>query len=152
MEPIVISKLAKDAGLETSLFRRLFENDRVPKITLNVQYRMHPEISLIISTLFYNAALTDGVRDEERSLSLNLISNEKAVIFHSSNGQEEMVGTSFKNEIEATEVVEILARILKEVAPENIGVITPYDGQRREIYTLVFEHKYFDVLDCFYLF
>jgi len=53
--------------------------------------------------------------------------------FHRSHGQEEIAGsgTSYLNRTEAANVEKITTKFIKAgVSPDNIGIITPYEGQR----------------------
>lgn len=55
------------------------------------------------------------------------------MMFWHTVGQEELAssGTSYLNRTEASNVEKVLTRFLKAgVQPDQIGVITPYDGQR----------------------
>jgi hypothetical protein len=55
----VISELAKEKGYGRSLFDRLLQHE-IPSTLLNIQYRMHPGISLWPNGQFYNGLLNDG--------------------------------------------------------------------------------------------
>lgn len=58
---------------------------------------------------------------------------EKPMLFYVTQGQEEIAGsgTSYLNRTEASNVEKIATRFLRcGVKPEQIGVITPYEGQR----------------------
>lgn len=58
---------------------------------------------------------------------------EKPMLFYVTQGQEEIAGsgTSYLNRTEAANVEKITTRFLRcGVKPEQIGVITPYEGQR----------------------
>ena len=55
------------------------------------------------------------------------------MFFHINTGNEEMgnSGTSFLNRTEATSVEKLVTLMLKTgIKPDQIGVITPYEGQR----------------------
>jgi superfamily I DNA and/or RNA helicase len=55
------------------------------------------------------------------------------MFFYKCHGQEEIAssGTSYLNRAEAAVVEKITTRLLKAgVKPEQIGIITPYEGQR----------------------
>jgi regulator of nonsense transcripts 1 len=54
------------------------------------------------------------------------------MIFHVASGQEIAgSGTSFLNRTEAANVEKIVTKFLKSaLKPEQIGVVTPYEGQR----------------------
>ena len=60
--------------LETSLFEYLYEKlPKTNKITLNNQYRMHPHIGNLVSTLFYNSEVASNlvnVKEKEHNLTV----------------------------------------------------------------------------------
>ena len=56
----VLSDRAKGFGLDVSLQERLMIHCSYDFTMLNVQYRMHPEISSFPSRRFYNSQLRDG--------------------------------------------------------------------------------------------
>lgn len=61
---------------------------------------------------------------------------DKPMFFYATTGQEEISssGTSYLNRTEAACVEKIATRFLKGgINPEQIGVITPYEGQRAYI-------------------
>lgn len=58
---------------------------------------------------------------------------DKPMLFYVTQGQEEIAGsgTSYLNRTEASNVEKMATRFLRAgVKPEQIGVITPYEGQR----------------------
>lgn len=58
---------------------------------------------------------------------------DKPMLFYVTQGQEEIAGsgTSYLNRTEASNVEKMTTRFLRAgVKPEQIGVITPYEGQR----------------------
>ena len=55
----VISPLAERHGYSRSLFQRMQENGH-PSHLLDIQYRMHPQISLWPNNQFYEGALQNG--------------------------------------------------------------------------------------------
>lgn len=102
---------------------------------LEVQYRMHPELSQFPSNFFYEGSLQNGVCAEERKLKVDFPwpSPECPMFFLVTQGSEEIAGsgTSYLNRTEASNVEKITTRFLKAgLKPEQIGVITPYEGQR----------------------
>ncbi|XP_068154504.1 regulator of nonsense transcripts 1 homolog [Drosophila tropicalis] len=132
--PVVMCKKAARAGLSQSLFERLVVLGIRP-FRLEVQYRMHPELSQFPSNFFYEGSLQNGVCAEDRRLKLDFPwpQPERPMFFLVTQGQEEIAGsgTSFLNRTEAANVEKITTRFLKAgVKPEQIGIITPYEGQR----------------------
>ncbi|XP_073243467.1 regulator of nonsense transcripts 1-like [Porites lutea] len=136
--PVVMCKKAANAGLSQSLFERLVVLGIRP-IRLQVQYRMHPSLSEFPSNLFYDGTLQNGVTIAERQQSgvdFPWPVPDKPMFFYSTMGQEEIAssGTSYLNRTEAANVEKIATRFLRAgVKPEQIGVITPYEGQRAYI-------------------
>lgn len=95
---------------------------------------MHPALSQFPSSVFYEGSLQNGVNPSDRSASgFNWPVPDKPMFFYKCHGQEEIAssGTSYLNRAEAAVVEKITTRLLKAgVKPEQIGIITPYEGQR----------------------
>nr|SZF06520.1 Regulator of nonsense transcripts 1 [Psoroptes ovis] len=133
--PVVMCKKAAKAGLSRSLFERLVVLGIRP-IRLEVQYRMHPSLSEFPSNLFYEGSLQNGVHGSERELKgidFPWPIADRPMFFYCCQGQEEIAGsgTSYLNRTEAAYVEKIITRFLKSgLKPEQLGVITPYEGQR----------------------
>ncbi|KAK2615206.1 hypothetical protein N8I77_001976 [Diaporthe amygdali] len=133
--PVIMNKKAAKAGLNQSLFERLVKLNHVP-IRLNVQYRMHPCLSEFPSNMFYEGSLQNGVTIQERlrkDVDFPWPVAETPMMFWSNLGNEEISasGTSYLNRTEASNVEKVVTRFLKAgVKPVDIGVITPYEGQR----------------------
>jgi regulator of nonsense transcripts 1 len=140
--PVILNKAAVKAGLNQSLFERLILLGLRP-IRLQVQYRMHPCLSEFPSNHFYEGSLQNGVTAAERqrrSLDFPWPSLTSPMFFLSTGGSEEISssGTSYLNRAEASHVEKIVTRLLKcAILPSQIGVITPYDGQRAFIQQLM---------------
>ncbi|KAF1777274.1 P-loop containing nucleoside triphosphate hydrolase [Phytophthora cactorum] len=125
------------AGLNNSLFDRLVKIDTKHRpFRLRVQYRMHPFLSEFPSNEFYEGDLQNGVAASERQLSsvdFPWPNPNKPTFFYICLGAEEISssGTSYLNRTEASNVEKIVTTFLKAgVLPSQIGVITPYEGQR----------------------
>ncbi|SCV69006.1 BQ2448_2026 [Microbotryum intermedium] len=133
--PTIMNKKAARAGLAQSLFERLVLLGNRP-IRLQVQYRMHPCLSEFPSNMFYEGTLQNGVTAPERlrkNVDFPWPQPSTPMYFHQNLGQEEISssGTSFLNRTEASNVEKIVTRFFKSgVLPSQIGVITPYEGQR----------------------
>jgi regulator of nonsense transcripts 1 len=67
--PVVMCKKAALGGLSQSLFERLVVLGIRP-FRLEVQYRMHPQLSKFPSNFFYEGSLQNGVSGEDRRLSV----------------------------------------------------------------------------------
>ncbi|XP_035667154.1 regulator of nonsense transcripts 1-like isoform X1 [Branchiostoma floridae] len=133
--PVVMCKKAARAGLSQSLFERLVVLGIRP-IRLQVQYRMHPALSAFPSNIFYEGSLQNGVTAAERTkkgLDFPWPQPDKPMFFYATSGQEEIAssGTSYLNRTEASNVEKITTKFLRAgVKPDQIGIITPYEGQR----------------------
>ena len=106
---------------------------------LAVQYRMHPCLSEFPSNAFYEGALQNGVTQAERVLpgvSFPWPMPQRPMMFYVQLGTEEIsvTGTSFLNRTEAANVEKVVTHLMKGgVQPDQIGVITPYEGQRAHV-------------------
>ena len=133
--PVVMSKRAAKAGLNQSLFERLVILGVVP-VRLQVQYRMHPALSEFPSNMFYEGSLQNGVTMQQRrrlEVDFPWPVAERPMMFWSNLGNEEISasGTSYLNRTEASNIEKVVTRFFKAgVKPEEIGIITPYEGQR----------------------
>ena len=108
----------------------------VRPIRLQVQYRMHPCLSEFPSNTFYEGTLQNGVTASERQHAVTDFpwpNPNRPMFFYCSMGQEEVSasGTSYPNRTEAANVEKLVTRFLSAgTLPEQIGVVTPYEGQR----------------------
>ena len=133
--PVVLCKNAAKAGLKMSLFERLVKLKIKPHM-LQVQYRMHPKLSEFPSNTFYDGNLQNGVNSDERiyfNVNFPWPNVKKPTFFYHIIGKEEFSasGTSYLNREEADFIEIIVKTLLKcTVKPEQIGIITPYEGQR----------------------
>lgn len=133
--PVIMNKKAAKAGLNQSLFERLVILGCAP-IRLNVQYRMHPCLSEFPSNMFYEGSLQNGVTMQQRlrpDVDFPWPVRDAPMMFWSNLGNEEISasGTSYLNRTEASNVEKIITRFFKAgVQPSDIGIITPYEGQR----------------------
>jgi regulator of nonsense transcripts 1 len=136
--PVIACKEAVKAGLGRSLFERLVLLGVRP-YRLQIQYRMHPCISEFPSNAFYEGTLQNGVTHDDRARDDHAFpwpNPSKPMFFYNSIGQEEFSGsgTSYLNRTEAALVEKCVTQLLQAgVTPDNIGVITPYEGQRAYI-------------------
>ncbi|MCO5565192.1 hypothetical protein L7F22_018865 [Adiantum nelumboides] len=133
--PVIMNKKAARAGLTQSLFERLIILGNRP-IRLEVQYRMHPNLAAFPSNMFYEGTLQSGVTGSERlrkNIDFPWPVPSSPMFFLQNLGQEEISssGTSFLNRTEASNVEKIITAFFNAgVVPSQIGVVTPYEGQR----------------------
>lgn len=143
--PVVMCKAAAKAGLTQSMFERLVLTGLRP-IRLQVQYRMHPILSEFPSNMFYEGSLQNGVTESDRQLrhmagytgkdDFPWPIKNKPMFFWGVAGMEEISasGTSYLNRTEASYVEKLVTHLLKMgVDASQIGVITPYDGQKKYV-------------------
>ena len=133
--PVVMCKKAASAGYNRSLFERLVHLGNIP-YRLHIQYRMHPAIAEFSSITFYEGSLQNGVSINQRTyfgLDFPWPVPNKPLLFYNTIGPEELSasGTSYVNRTEAANVEKIVTQLMKSgVSGTQLGVITPYEGQR----------------------
>lgn len=127
-------------NLSLSLFERVLLNGtyKTPHM-LDTQYRMHPEISEFPRTKFYGGLLKDGIDASARQLE-GVISSPLYFWDTKGNAREQSVrnflredgGYTYTNRDEIGYIQQVLRTLIitKGVNPEQIGIITPYSGQR----------------------
>jgi regulator of nonsense transcripts 1 len=136
--PVILNKKAAKAGLSQSMFERLMLLGVRP-IRLAVQYRMHPALSAFPSNTFYEGALQNGVSAAERAspaMNFPWPSAARPLMFWAQLGAEEISasGTSYLNRTEANGVEKVVTALLRcGVLPSQIGIVTPYEGQRAHV-------------------
>ncbi|ADM12486.1 putative DNA helicase [Encephalitozoon intestinalis ATCC 50506] len=133
--PTILCKKVAQAGFKQSLFERLISIGVVPYV-LSVQYRMDADLCEWPSEMFYNGELLTGGKNFCR-FDLGIPTN----FFYVCYGREEVSpsGTSFVNQAEALHCESIIRHLFKCGVTENqIGVITPYEGQRSYILNRIF--------------
>ncbi|KAJ3119949.1 DEAD-box type RNA helicase, partial [Nowakowskiella sp. JEL0407] len=139
LPPTVLSKHAQGYAYERSLFQRVMLEKPQSVQLLNIQYRMHPEISRLPSLLFYDKKLEDAPGLDkvcEAPWHLNPLLSPYRLF--DVDGKEEM-GQSYSifnpQEVEAcVQLVEMLCNLHPEINfGTKIGVITPYKLQSKKI-------------------
>ena len=142
--PVIQDQEAKRAEFDISLFERLLSLGIKP-YCLNIQYRMHPALSIFPSNTFYNGALKNGVHSSERTRNLTFPwpRSDMPMMFWCVQGAEDpgSSGRSFLNRLEATCVEKVVERFIECGIPgDRIGVITPYDSQRTLLRQVLSRH------------
>ncbi len=142
LPPTVISTRAEEMGLNKSLFERLIELG-VNSTMLLEQYRMHPCIAEFPSRQSYDGLLKNGVTSENRIAPTGIIwpDFDNPVAFLPVEGGEIVSadGHSKANPTEAGWVLRMVDSLLagEDIYPDDIGIITPYNGQVRAIHDLM---------------
>jgi regulator of nonsense transcripts 1 len=138
--------MCPDAENEQPLFERLIECGMSP-FTLEIQYRMHPELSEFPSREFYEGRLRNGVTAKERTPWAPVFpwpNKSVPLALVDTDGREEQTETtkSFYNHEEAMRVVLALRILMKNgVNPSTIGVITPYAAQKEYIRSIAMQSE-----------
>lgn len=114
--PVITCRETKTAGLDKSLFVRLVSMGIRP-VRLQVQYRMHPALTVFPSNTFYEGTLQNGITISDRIYESDFPwpSKTKPMFFFNLLGVEEISasGTSFVNRPEATQVEKIVNQLLR---------------------------------------
>ena len=127
--------------LKASGFGKLFDMLETDfKQVLSTQYRMHPCIGDLISLMFYNGEVQNGVTEQEKAIELPFLQSNPILWISTSKCENRMENrkgisnrTSYVNQLEVTGIQKCLVRIDKEMADHpfkySVGVITPYKAQ-----------------------
>ncbi|KAF5014948.1 hypothetical protein F66182_13893 [Fusarium sp. NRRL 66182] len=142
LPPTVLSKEASRFQYEQSLFVRMQSNHPNDVHLLDIQYRMHPAISLFPSVTFYDGLLQDG--PDMAKLRARPWHNSQLLSpyrFFDVQGlhQSASKGHSLVNIAELNVAMQLYERLLTDFQAYDfsgkIGIITPYKGQLREMKT-----------------
>lgn len=148
LPPTVLSQKAASLKYEESLFVRMQRKHPESVYLLDVQYRMHPQISKFPSLEFYNSRLTDGEGMLEKNTrpwhSNPLLSPYRFFDIVSKHLQNEK-SKSFLNHTEARVALELVEKLMEalpgQVFSGKVGIISPYKEQIRHLRD-VFQKKY----------
>ncbi|KAF9664169.1 hypothetical protein SADUNF_Sadunf17G0128300 [Salix dunnii] len=133
---MVQSKISMEAEFGRSLFERLVKLGH-KKHLLNMQYRMHPCISLFPNKEFYNGLIQDASTVKERNYHKQFLQGNMYgpySFINVASGKEQFNnGGSKKNLVEVAVVSELVANLFKEFTRArkrmSVGVISPYNAQ-----------------------
>ena len=135
----VLSDTAAKKGYGKSLFERLLDQ-QYPATLLNVQYRMHPQISLWPNTQFYEGKINDSPLVKTPLYTRFWHGSIPPLSVYEIAGREEKSLTgSWFNTMEiavATKLVRELYTLFKDSDPLpglrlKVGIITPYSAQQK---------------------
>ncbi|CAL6057677.1 DNA_helicase [Hexamita inflata] len=138
--PVISSQNLFKAGFGLSLFQRLV-NCNFPITALNVQYRMHPALIEYPNKRYYDGIISSGISDAQRILKLRtgkvqMVTDDFPSVMINVKGQEEHNDSlSYCNKKECEETINTVNKLLRtyEINEKDIGIITPYTGQKQLI-------------------
>ncbi|KAI3902612.1 hypothetical protein MKW92_023128 [Papaver armeniacum] len=133
---MVQSKISEEAKFGRSLFERLVSLGHKRHL-LDVQYRMHPSISLFPNAEFYDKKISDASSVQERSYTKDLLQGNMygsySFIDISYGGEEFDNKHSRKNMTEVAVINEIIKNLFKASVANgqkvSVGIISPYNAQ-----------------------
>ncbi|CAO2036228.1 unnamed protein product [Urochloa humidicola] len=131
------SKVCTDALFGRSLFERLSSLGH-EKHLLNMQYRMHPSISIFPNLSFYDGKISDAptvrqIEHGKKYLSGSMFGPYSVINIEGGREEPDELGHSRKNLIEVVVIEEILRNLrsacYKAKSKVSVGVICPYTAQ-----------------------
>lgn len=142
-----------EEGLAQGIFERMynmFPEDNKHRLT--IQYRMHPTIGTLISHVFYNDEIQNGVEAQDRELciegyegiAIEWISTSKYSIKEryekefDNNGKKSYQNYLERNIIER-KLLELDSKLVKRT---KVAVITGYGSQKYILQTMVKQHSF----------
>lgn len=146
-------------AMNKSLFSDFFEHKFFPeenKVTLNYQFRMHPQIGKYISDLFYSGNLYSGEGTEQQVVSVEGFSDSVTFVDTFVEKVDENNDPYERRSSDASfynfrEIKEICENILPNVSiamdsnPElTVGIITPYKAQYRKLKEALKETRFYN--------
>lgn len=149
-------------SLSNSLFADFYNHEHFPeenKITLNYQFRMHPEICNYISKLFYGGVLKSGEGTEKQSIYIDGYPNPVTFVDTTTpsydpenDPKESSAGDgSIYNDMEVSIICnDILPAVRETMATDptlKLGIITPYKSQYYRLRTHLKDSEF---RDCVY--
>lgn len=116
-----------DKEMVISLYEHLInEYGEAAATMLRTQYRMNEHIADFPNKQFYGSRLETA--EQNRDWTIDDLDSVHAV--QVAGEEKQTFGYSYRNEVEAKEVVNEVMELRKhEVGSDNIGIITPYTGQ-----------------------
>ncbi|WMV17912.1 hypothetical protein MTR67_011297 [Solanum verrucosum] len=134
---VVKSRIAREAGLGRSLFKRLGSLDHV-KHLLNIQYRMHPSISQFPNSIFHRRQIIDAPDVKSKAYEKIYLTGQSFGPYAFINvpwGEEELDNLGHRrNLVEVALVMQMVQSLFKAWSTASkkklrIGVISPYAAQ-----------------------
>ncbi|KAI3405053.2 SEN1 [Candida oxycetoniae] len=140
LPPTVLSKAASSYNYEQSLFVRMQKNYPDSVYLLNVQYRMHPQISQFPSREFYQSKLADGpdmeIKNKRSWHEIMPLTPYRFFDIVGRHEKNELTRSLFNTE-EANICLQLVCRLIETIPQQHlagrIGIISPYKEQIRTI-------------------
>lgn len=120
--------MSNNVILKTSLFKDIITKRPEAAIMLDVQYRMHPQISQFANEEFYEKKIKNGVSAWDRTSPYKMF-NRRSVVVVDCKGAEIKVDNSYKNPEEAKLIYNLIRNEFDPKDYRNIGVITGFAPQ-----------------------
>ncbi|XP_062572126.1 NFX1-type zinc finger-containing protein 1-like [Saccostrea cucullata] len=121
-----VYKLAKQYNLEISLFERMVTNE-LNFVTLNLQHRMRPEISVLMKHIY------PELKDHPCVLNYDRVRGITSNLFFIDHDEpeEKNLETKSRSNLHEAKFAKRLCRYLldQDYQPEDIVILTPYTGQ-----------------------
>ncbi|KAJ1904377.1 DEAD-box type RNA helicase, partial [Coemansia sp. S17] len=140
LPPTVLSQTAAQFMYNQSMFVRIQKGSPNLVSLLSIQYRMHPEISVFPSKLFYESRLKDGPdMDKKQAAPWHSSANYPPfTFFNIKSGREQTDGShSVFNPAEVDAAAQLVFSLCKDYPrlywKQKIGIITPYKLQLRKL-------------------
>ncbi|KAI9844795.1 MAG: DEAD-box type RNA helicase [Thelocarpon superellum] len=140
LPPTVLSRAAASFQYEQSLFVRMQSNHPTDVHLLDIQYRMHPEISHFPSQTFYDGRLVDGndmATVRRRPWHATTLLSPYRFFDVQGLQQRAQQGHSFINTAEINVALSLFARLTADYSTYDfagkVGIITPYKSQLKEL-------------------
>jgi senataxin len=145
LQATVLSRRASAMGYSKSLHERLMYDCKYDHIMLDVQYRMNPEISSFSSASFYQNKIQNGenVMNSNYANKALLLDRKPYTFLQVEGNEEQLVGGSYCNRMEATIIVDMIENLRRITAgtastakdrqswcgSDRVRVITFYQAQ-----------------------
>lgn len=140
-------------SLSEGIFEKLYNSfPEENRHRLTVQYRMHPTIGTLISHVFYDDDIQNGIEKEKRTTGIDEYADIAIEWISTSSKQskerfEKPQGSvprvTYRNELEIKIIREKLEELDgKVVHPIKVAVITAYSGQKYALANMVKQQKY----------
>ena len=179
LPPIIDQSLSKEViektdlkrfELEESLFSYLQKNlNEDCKGSLEIQYRMHPSIGNLISNVFYDGKINNGISADKRKYNVNYVDyiEDKSIVWidtkNNPNRFEQNIGRTKQNNFEAEIIFELLEKlelnnIENNIDNKDVGIIAGYSAQKNLLNKILlskYENKFntlsieIDTVDAF---